>query len=119
MPQIRLECSRAMADALDTSALFAALHTLVVQTAKATLPACKSRVSIIEGTYIADGASDRDMAHLEIGLLSGRSPEVLAEVGSTALSLLRTHALPVAEKKGIRLETSVRLIDMPPALYFK
>ncbi|SIT19219.1 5-carboxymethyl-2-hydroxymuconate Delta-isomerase [Insolitispirillum peregrinum] len=119
MPQIRLECSREMADALDTASLFASLHTLVIEKANATLAACKSRVAVIDKVYVADGAADRDMAHLDIGLLTGRTPEVLTAVGSEALALLRQHVAPVAEAKGLRVETSVRLVDMPPALYFK
>jgi 5-carboxymethyl-2-hydroxymuconate isomerase len=117
MPQIRLECSEKLAKALDSAALFQALHQLVVEKAGATLGACKSRIAVVQDVYVADGAPDRDMACLDIGLLSGRTPEVLTEVGTAALSLLQSHVAAAAGQA--RVETSVRLVDMPPALYFK
>lgn len=117
MPQIRLECSQKMADALDSAPLFKALHELVVEKAGASLSACKSRVAVVQDLYVVDGAPDREMVNLEIGLLSGRASDVLTEVGSTALALLNSHVAAVAGD--LRVETSVRLVDMPPALYFK
>jgi 5-carboxymethyl-2-hydroxymuconate isomerase len=117
MPQIRLECSQQMADSLETQDFFKAVHDLMVSKAGASLGACKSRVAIVRDVYVADGAADRDMVNLEIGLLSGRAPDVLSEVGATALSLL--NALVASAATDRRVETSVRLVDMPPALYFK
>jgi 5-carboxymethyl-2-hydroxymuconate isomerase len=117
MPQIRLECSQQMADSMETQAFFKSLHDLVVSKAEASLGACKSRVALVQDVYVADGAPNRDMVNLEIGLLSGRTPEVLTEVGSTALALLNAMVAQAAGER--QVETSVRLVDMPPSLYFK
>lgn len=119
MPQVRLETSRRVCDAFDSAPLFAALHPMLVEKVKATLEACKSRVAVIEQTHIAEGSADRDMMHLEIGLIAGRTPEAKKDLGTAVLALLRDHAAAVEAKTGLRISTTVRLVDMDPIGYFK
>ncbi len=115
MPNIRLETSRTMAQAADLPRMFDALHKMLVDKAGATIGACKSRVVLFDSCTIADGAAGQDMAHLEIRLLAGRTPEVKAAVGEAALALL-TQAFAAAP--GTR-NLSVQLVDMDPKAYFK
>lgn len=117
MPQCRLETSRRLAERLDAAALFAPLHTMLVDLVQASLGACKSRIVVIEGVHVADGAAANDMAHLEIGLLAGRTPEQKTELGTKALELLRAAVAPIAD--GLDVSTSVRIVDMDHATYFK
>lgn len=117
MPQCRLETSRRLADRLDGGALFAPLHSMLVDLVQAKLGACKSRIVVIEGVHVADGAADNDMAHLEIGLLAGRTPEQKTALGSQALELLRETFAPIAD--GLNVSLSVRIVDMDHATYFK
>lgn len=119
MPQVRLECSRRLAGLVDTGEMFSVLHATLVETVNAGLSACKSRLSIIENVYIQDGADSRDMAHLEIGLLPGRSAEQKTALGTAALELLRTRIAGPGSAKGLEVSVSVRLYEMDAATYFK
>ena len=117
MPQIRLECSRAVADRLDAPALFAALHGVMVDEAGATLSACKSRIQIVEQVYLVDGAAPREMANLQIGLIAGRTEAVKKAVGQACLEHLKTALTAVGQETELHL--SVLLVDMAPTDYFK
>jgi 5-carboxymethyl-2-hydroxymuconate isomerase len=117
MPQSRLECSRAVADRLDAAALFADLHRTLVDIAGAGLGACKSRLCVVEGLYLADGTQPRELAALDIGLIAGRSAAVKAALGDAVLALLRHHLAAVIAERETHL--SVRLVDMAPTDYFK
>ncbi len=117
MPQIRLECSRAVADRLDSAALFAALHKVMVDEAGASLSACKSRIQVVEQVFLVDGAAPRELVNLQVGLIAGRTEAVKAEAGEQALALLRKYLAPLIEE--VEVHFSVLLVDMAPTDYFK
>lgn len=119
MPQVRLECSQRLSDLVDTGRFFAALHETLVLTVNATLGACKSRLSVVEGVHIADGAANRDMVHLEIGLLPGRTADQKTQLGVAALDHLKTLVAAPGTNAGLEIHVSVRLFDMDAVTYFK
>lgn len=115
MPQTRLHVTPALQAHLDLPKLFLALHRDLVALAGAGLADCKSLVFTANATFIADGTPVQEMAHLEIGLLSGRAPDILRAVGERALALLEA-AVP---SDFMGAQVSVRLVEMDRATYFK
>lgn len=117
MPQIRLETSRRLASVAPVRRLFADLHEMLVGTVNASLEACKSRLVVIEEVHISDGKPGQDMAHLEIKLLAGRTPEVKTAAGDKALAMMEAAFGPYTADGKVNI--SVEIVDMNPATYFK
>lgn len=115
MPQNRLTCTQGVFAAVDFKAVVPAIHADLVSLAGATLADCKTQIRVADAVVVGDGQGPQDVLHLDLGLLAGRAPDVLAAVGQAALKHLRA-AMP-GELAGVQV--SVRVVEMDRATYFK
>lgn len=114
MPQITVDHSDRLV--LDRAAFAAELHPLVAKTVETTVDACKTRFRRIEESFIGDGDPAQVMLYLEVGILSGRTTEVKAELSDSILALLRSHATAAP---GDRLHLAVNVVDLDRETYRK
>lgn len=115
MPQITVEYSDSLAAVFDHREFALALHPLVVAITGARPEGCKTRFRRLGEAVIGDGSADHAIVHMEIALLSGRSPQVRHELGRAALALLDDHLTP---EPGLRVQTSIEVRDMAREHYY-
>ncbi|KUJ69482.1 isomerase [Streptomyces albus subsp. albus] len=96
MPHIVVDYSDTLAAAFDRRAFGLALHPLVAGLLDAPIDTCKTRFRRIEEGFIGDGSPDQAMIHIELAILSGRTPEVRRELSRAVLDLAREHFISPA-----------------------
>ncbi|UQX04408.1 isomerase [Streptomyces sp. RerS4] len=113
MPQITVDYSTSLAEAFDRRAFAAALHRLTAEAVDTPLDTCKTRFRRIarEETYVADGAPEHAVVHVDVALLPGRTPEVKARLSEAVLELLRAHTASA----GLTVHASVDVPDLGAA----
>ncbi|MCX4626098.1 isomerase [Streptomyces sp. NBC_01443] len=91
MPQITVDYSASLSDAFDRRGFADALHPLTARIADTPVDTCKTRFRRAEETFVADGAPEHALVHVELALLPGRTDEVKAELSRAVLELVRTY----------------------------
>lgn len=116
MPHIIVDYSDALAHTFDRRGFGRALHPLLARTVEGSVAGCKTRFRQIEECLIADGeaADEVAMLHVEVALLSGRTPEAKAELSRAVLGLARDHVKPTP---GLTVHTSVDVCDVARGSY--
>ncbi|SHN33522.1 5-carboxymethyl-2-hydroxymuconate Delta-isomerase [Actinacidiphila paucisporea] len=114
MPHTTVEYSGTLAEALDRPAFGKALHEALVTVAGGRADGCKTRFVRHDDLYIADGSPDRAMVHVEIALLSGRTPEVKRALTEAVLAALRENTAPTPR---LEVQFSVDLRDLDRESY--
>ncbi len=117
MPQIRLEGSPSLLDALDLQPLLAAIHEAVVALAGAQLIDCKTLVLDARADRVNTGTGMDAMLHAEIRLLPGRSLDTKQALGAAVVDLLAAAAKP--HQNGRTLQATVEIIEFPRETYTK
>jgi 5-carboxymethyl-2-hydroxymuconate isomerase len=116
MPHLTVEHTANLGNAIRYTALFEALHQILVETAGVNLSNCKSRAVPLAHYHVGDGDPQHAFVHLEIRLFD-RPPAVKAELGERSLACLRRHlALPTSQLKP---QLTVEIVDMERTAYFK
>ncbi|RJL26520.1 5-carboxymethyl-2-hydroxymuconate Delta-isomerase [Bailinhaonella thermotolerans] len=114
MPQIIVEYSAALADVFDRRGFALAVH--------AQAPAMlgndgyKTRFRPLDDVVIGDGAAENAMAHVEMGILSGRDAETRKRLSALVLDLLGEHLRPPAH---LRVQLTVEIREMDRDTYGK
>ncbi len=114
MPQITLEFSSRL-DQADWRAVAVDVHAACVDIAQAKLSTCKTRLVRLEHVVIADGAPDQAMAHCEIRLLPGRTPEQKSRLSDRTLEHLQSA---LSEHPG-PLSISCEVLELDGGTYRK
>lgn len=114
MPHITVDYSDALADTFDRRGFGLALHPLLARTVVGSVAGCTTRFRQIDECVIADGTVEAAMLHVEVALLSGRTPEAKAELSRAVLGLARDHVKPTP---GVTLHTSVDVCDLSRGSY--
>jgi 5-carboxymethyl-2-hydroxymuconate isomerase len=117
MPHTILEYSANVVDSTDFQPLWGGLHSLLVATAHCRIQDIKSRAYRCEAFHMADGDPSCAFVHLTIRLLEGREPEALAQIGTAALELLKSHFFNTLAKR--QCDITVELAGMRKDCYFK
>lgn len=115
MPQIRLEGSPALLDALDLQPLIAEIHDRIVTIAKAQLIDCKTLVMDARAERIGDGSLA--MLHAEIRLLPGRDLATKQALGAAVTEVMEKAVL--SHKNGLSLHVTAEIIEFPKETYSK
>ncbi|WKX69233.1 5-carboxymethyl-2-hydroxymuconate Delta-isomerase [Streptomyces sp. XD-27] len=110
MPHIVVDYSDPLSAAFDRRAFGLALHPLVADLLEAPIDTCKTRFRRIEEAFIADGSPDQAMVHIELAILSGRTPEAKRELSRAVLDLARNH-VPVPAGATLTLTVDVTELD--------
>lgn len=110
-----MDYSDALADSFDRRGFGLALHPLLARKVDGSVTGWKTRFRRIEECVIADGAEEGvAMLHIEVALLSGRTPEVKADLSRAVLGLARDYLHPTP---GIEVHASVGVSDLARASY--
>jgi 5-carboxymethyl-2-hydroxymuconate isomerase len=110
MPHTTVEYSGTLADALDRPGFGKALHETLVTVAGGRADGCKTRFVRHDDLWIADGSDHHAMIHVEIALLSGRTPETKRALTEAVLANLREHTAPAPES-AVQFSVTVRDLD--------
>lgn len=110
MPQITVDYSAELDDTFDRSGFAGALHPLIAETVTTKTAACKTRFRRVEETVVGDAPEGDAIVHVDIALLPGRTPEVLARLTQAVLDLLTAHIRP-AEGLALHLSAETRDLD--------
>ncbi|MGW7350334.1 5-carboxymethyl-2-hydroxymuconate Delta-isomerase [Streptomyces phytohabitans] len=114
MPHITVDYSDVLSESFDRRGFGRALHPLVAQAVDGSVSACKTRFRRADECVIADGETGIAMVHVEIALLSGRTPDVKGELSRSVLQLLRGFVGPVP---GHTLHASVDVSELDRGCY--
>lgn len=125
MPQILLEYSSNIAELLSIGfpykIILKEIHRILNKVGKVKLENCKSRVLSHSNYYIADGATDHALLHLEITFMEGRSDELKKEMGEMMILYLQNYLnilIPEYENK-LKIQITVHFQDIRRKAYFK
>jgi 5-carboxymethyl-2-hydroxymuconate isomerase len=110
MPQIILECSDNVTETNLTS-LFYDIHNILTEKLPTQLESCKTRMIRHRDYYIADGNINNGFVHLSIGVLKGRSKELLDSIAPLIMEKLRVAFLQSLQK--LDLQITIAIYDLP------
>ncbi|WP_431045623.1 5-carboxymethyl-2-hydroxymuconate Delta-isomerase [Streptomyces sp. P1-3] len=110
MPHIVVDYSDTLSAAFDRRDFGLALNPLVAGLLEASIDTCKTRFRRIEEACIADGSPDHAMVHIELAILSGRTPEAKRDLSRAVLDLARNH-VPVPADTTLTLTVDVTELD--------
>jgi 5-carboxymethyl-2-hydroxymuconate isomerase len=114
MPHTTVEYSGTLADALDKPGFGKALHEALVTVAGGRAGGCKTRFVRHDDLWIADGGPHHAMIHVEVAILSGRTPETKRALTEAVLAALRAHTAPTPQ---YAVQFSVDLRDLDREAY--
>jgi 5-carboxymethyl-2-hydroxymuconate isomerase len=110
MPHTTVEYSGTLAGALDKPGFASTLHEILVTVAGGRADGCKTRFVRHDDLFIADGGPHHAMIHVEIALLSGRTPETKRALTGAVLAALRAHTAPTPQY-GVQFSVDLRDLD--------
>lgn len=114
MPHTTVEYSGTLAGALDKPGFGKALHDALVTIAGGRAAGCKTRFVRHDDLYIGDGSPHYAMVHVEIALLSGRTPQTKRALTEAVLAALRAHTAPTPQ---FEVQFSVDMRDLDREAY--
>jgi 5-carboxymethyl-2-hydroxymuconate isomerase len=115
MPHLRLEYTSNIPRRVDSRELFSRLHRILVEVAEVEIGNCKSRAIELGDFVMADDAGDEGFVHLDLRILSGKTPATKTELGRRLLEELR-QAYASGE---LAMQLSIEIRDIDRDAYFK
>ena len=117
MPNIVLEYSSNVSEAIDFADLFAAIQKIMHEVGSINLDNCKSRAVEMERFHIGDGHPSNAFVQLSVAFLAGRSSDTKQQIGNACLAQLKQFY----EKSIARLDLqiTVEITDIQRDNYFK
>ena len=117
MPNIVLEYTSNVSEAIDFKDLFSSIHQVLHEVGGIKLDNCKSRAVEIGVFHIGDGHPSNAFVQLSVAFLAGRSKETKRQIGNDCLTQLKRFY----EKSMARLDLqiTVEISDIQPLEYFK
>jgi 5-carboxymethyl-2-hydroxymuconate isomerase len=109
MPQVSIEYSANLAAAFDPRAFAMRVHEHLVATVDTDLESCKTRL-IQQDAIIGDGSPSNAMVHVDLRILSGRTPEQKTQLGKTVFASLQ-NAVKKPDGADLQLTVEVRELD--------
>lgn len=117
MPQMRIECSHGVIAVENARRLAFDLHAILAPVLDTDVASFKTRLARLDDVAIGPDPSNEAMVHVELGVLSGRSPATKAQ----AADLILERVQACVERGGSRrpLQMTVEVRDMDAAVYRK
>ncbi len=116
MPHLNLEYSDNLRDLKVDILLMRLNHALVGSGQFADEADIKSRAEAFKHFRVGTAPGERAFAHVRLAILSGRSPEVKAQLTGNLLEVLR-EAIP--EQPGLDIQLCVEVLDIDREPYAK
>ncbi len=117
MPQITLEYTSNITQAIDFNQLFSELHRILSDIGGVRIENCKSRAVRRDNYLVGDGAISGAFVHVELSLVKGRSAEWIDRIGS--LTLEKLEAAYDDSKNSLDLQITLHFSDLDRERYFK
>lgn len=117
MPQIRIEYSHGVIAVEDARRLAFDLHAILAPVLDTDLASFKTRLASLDDVAIGPGPSDEAMIHVELGMLSGRSPAIKAQAADLILERVQACLARGGSRRPLQMTVEVR--DMDAAVYRK
>jgi len=117
LPQITIEFSHEVIAVEDSRRLAFDLHAILAPVLDTDHDIFKTRLARLEDVVIGPGSSDEAMVHVELGVLTGRSPAIKAQAAD--LILERVQACVERRESRRPLQMTVEVRDMDAAAYRK
>ncbi len=114
MPQIIVEYSDSLAEALDRRGFALAFHPAAADLIGSSVPGFKTRFVPLTDTVIGAGDPAEAMIHVSIAVLPGRDTALKDRLGDLALATLADHLKPTP---ALNLQLTVEIRDL--ATYHK
>ena len=111
MPHLVLEYSDNVVDTVDHVALFAELHTALLDFESFPLADIKSRITRCQQYCIGDNNAVNAFVHLNLALLSGRDISVRQRIVQACQKVLVKHFAQSLTQLQCQISTEVRDID--------
>jgi 5-carboxymethyl-2-hydroxymuconate isomerase len=108
MPHLWLEFSDNVTQPVPFDKLFSRLHQAMAHSAGVPVEACKSRATARSTFRVGEGRPGQAFVHLEIGLLTGRSPEQHREIAAACLEILGEVYAPALQALDLQITVEVR-----------
>ena len=117
MPQITLEYTSNVKDAVQFNALFLELHQTLHAVCGVDIENCKSRAIKQDHYFTGVGGDEKGFVCVQILLLQGRSLEVRQKIGNDVLALVkRFYPKSIAN---LNMQITIKVDDIIRDLYFK
>lgn len=116
MPQITVEYSAELTDAFDRRGFALALHPPAADLLEGPLDDFKTRFYVSGEHVIGEGSGRDAMVHVELAILSGRTPATKQELGRIALEAAGRCLSPVP---GLTVQVTVEVRDIDRVTYHK
>jgi 5-carboxymethyl-2-hydroxymuconate isomerase len=117
MPHLTLEYTASLAQAAELAGVLGELNHLIADIANIQIGNFKSRAIQREVFVVGAEESDEGFVHLEIAILSGRTPAIKEEIGCGCLAILERRFCPRERGPAIQITVEIREIDREG--YFK
>ena len=117
MPHLTLEYTANIEQPVWFEKLFTDLHQILAEEGGIRPDNLKSRARRLDTYYIANGAADQALVHLDLRLMAGRSPNWKQQIGRQLLHCLKDYYGPALAS--LNLQITVEIQDIDPDAYFK
>lgn len=117
MPHLVLEYTANAPPSGELQELFARLHRILAEVGDIKIGNCKSRARPCETYYLADGKPEGAFVHLDVRILSGRTPELKREIGERLVEEVRQAFAASPDNKNLQVTVEIR--EIVRAHYFK
>jgi 5-carboxymethyl-2-hydroxymuconate isomerase len=117
MPQVILEYSANIKRPVEAGKILGGLAAVVSAASGIEISNFKSRVLKREKFVVGDGQGGGSFVHLEVGILSGRPPDVKRRIGKDCLEYLEECFEDEAERHELQITVEIR--EMDKESYFK
>ena len=115
MPQILLQCTQNVLEK-NLDSLLLDIHKTLAENLPTQMDSCKTRVMRHEEYLVGDGSPKKAFVHLSIGVLPGRTTELLNTVAAILMEKLKAAFQQSLSE--LELQITIAIQDLP-AVYHK
>lgn len=117
MPHLKLEYTDNINIHTNFDNLFYNLHRVLVEHGDIDINNCKSRAIKLDRYLISDGQTSEPFVHLEVRIFSGRSKEVIRDIGEHLKTVLGENFVKEGATDNVQITIEVQEINKEH--YFK
>lgn len=111
MPHVVIEYSSNIEQDIDGGLLLSELSSLISAAGEIALEHFKSRLLRRDEYHVGEGGSLDAFVHAEVGVFSGKPPEVMRRIGEDCLEYLEEYFSGAAGELSLQITVEIREID--------
>ncbi len=117
MPQVVLEYSSNIREKIDSEVILGEIASVISAAGEIPVENFKCRLVRREEYLVGKGRERDAFVHLEVGILSGRTPESKRRIGEDCIEYLEGYYSPLAGELSLQITVEIR--EMEKKVYFK